>query len=115
MGTPAESWPLQPISCDDHPGRGGLGACQRELGVREPRGEQPPTFAEHQRGDRQQVLIDQARAAMHKLHNLRVQAGPCVAAALAGVREVLGDTDRRAALTLAADSVLVLINTEGAV
>jgi diaminopropionate ammonia-lyase len=61
------------------------------------------------------VTDDQARAAVHRLNELGVPAGPCGGASLAGVREVLRNANHRAALTIAADSVLVLISTEGAV
>jgi diaminopropionate ammonia-lyase len=39
--------------------------------------------------------------------------GPCGAATLAGVRAALSDPERRAALRLPADAVLVLLSTEG--
>ncbi|HEX6757430.1 MAG TPA: diaminopropionate ammonia-lyase [Propionibacteriaceae bacterium] len=60
------------------------------------------------------VTDDQARAAMHRLHELGVPAGPCGGAALAGVREALDDTGHRAALAISDDSALVLISTDGA-
>ena len=59
------------------------------------------------------VTDDQARAATDRLNELRIPAGPCGGAALAGVRKALGDADRRAELAITADSVLVLISTEG--
>jgi diaminopropionate ammonia-lyase len=61
------------------------------------------------------VTDDQARAAMRRLNELGVAAGPCGGAALAGVRTVLEDSDRREALAISEDSALVLISTEGAV
>jgi diaminopropionate ammonia-lyase len=61
------------------------------------------------------VTDDQATAAVHRLNELGVPAGPCGGASLAGVREALGDANHRAALTITPDSVLVLISTEGAV
>jgi diaminopropionate ammonia-lyase len=62
------------------------------------------------------VVTDaQAHAAMQRLHELGVPAGPSAAASLAGVRAVLGETSQRAALAMKADSVVVLISTEGAV
>jgi diaminopropionate ammonia-lyase len=61
------------------------------------------------------VTDDQAMAAVHRLNELGVPAGPCGGASLAGVREALRDANHRAALTITADSVLVLISTEGAV
>ena len=60
------------------------------------------------------VTDDQAVAAMHRLNQLGVAAGPCGGAALAGVRMVLDDSDRRAALAISEDSALVLISTDGA-
>jgi diaminopropionate ammonia-lyase len=59
------------------------------------------------------VTDDQARAAMDRLNELGITAGPCGGAALAGVREALGEADRRAALGIKADSVLMLISTDG--
>jgi diaminopropionate ammonia-lyase len=61
------------------------------------------------------VTDDQACAAMQRLHELGLRAGPSGAAALAGVRAALGESDRRAELAIEADSVVVLISTEGAV
>jgi diaminopropionate ammonia-lyase len=61
------------------------------------------------------ITDDQAMAAVHRLNELGVPAGPCGGASLAGVREALRDADHRAALTITADSVLVLMSTEGAV
>jgi diaminopropionate ammonia-lyase len=61
------------------------------------------------------VTDDQASAAMHRLNQLGVAAGPCGGAALAGARMVLDDSDRRAALAISKDSVLALISTDGAV
>ena len=61
------------------------------------------------------VTDDQARVEMQRLNELGLPAGPCGGAALAGVREVLEYAERRAALAISADSVLVLISTDGAV
>jgi diaminopropionate ammonia-lyase len=61
------------------------------------------------------VTDDQARAAMQQLNELRVPSGPCGGAALAGVREALQYADCRDALPITADSVAVLISTDGAV
>jgi diaminopropionate ammonia-lyase len=61
------------------------------------------------------VTDDQATAAVHRLNELGVPAGPCGGASLAGVREALRNANHRAALTITADSGLVLISTEGAV
>jgi diaminopropionate ammonia-lyase len=61
------------------------------------------------------VTDDQARVEMQRLNELGLPAGPCGGAALAGVREALEYAERRAALAISADSVLVLISTDGAV
>ena len=61
------------------------------------------------------VTDEQARAAMHRLNELGVPAGPCGGASLAGVRAALSDPDHRALLAITADSSLVLISTDGAV
>ncbi|HEU4908349.1 MAG TPA: diaminopropionate ammonia-lyase, partial [Propionibacteriaceae bacterium] len=61
------------------------------------------------------VIDSQAIAAMHRLNELGISAGPCGGAALAGVREALADADHRASLAITADSVLVLISTDGSV
>jgi diaminopropionate ammonia-lyase len=61
------------------------------------------------------VTDDQARAAMQRLHELGVPAGPSAAASLAGVRVMLDDASQRDALATKADSLVVLISTEGAV
>ncbi|HET9778831.1 MAG TPA: diaminopropionate ammonia-lyase [Propionibacteriaceae bacterium] len=61
------------------------------------------------------VTDDQASAAMHRLNELGVAAGPCGGAGLAGVRSALDHTDRRAGLAISEDSVVVLISTDGAV
>jgi diaminopropionate ammonia-lyase len=58
------------------------------------------------------VTDDQAREAMERLGQLGVNAGPCGAASLAGVRIALADADRRAALGVTGDSVVVLLSTE---
>jgi diaminopropionate ammonia-lyase len=61
------------------------------------------------------VTDDQARAAMRRLHERAVAAGPCGGASLAGVSAALGEADRRSALMIGGDSALVLISTDGAV
>ena len=61
------------------------------------------------------VTDEQTRAAMQRLHELGVPAGPSGAASLAGVRAALGEADHCAALATRSDSVVVLISTEGAV
>jgi diaminopropionate ammonia-lyase len=58
------------------------------------------------------VTNDQARAAMERLGQLGVDSGPCGAAALAGVRIALDHAERRAALKVSGDSVVVLLSTE---
>jgi diaminopropionate ammonia-lyase len=58
------------------------------------------------------VTDDQARDAVERLRELVVNAGPCGAASLAGVRIALADADRRAALGVTGDSVVVLLSTE---
>lgn len=59
------------------------------------------------------VTDDAALTASDDLHALGVSSGPCGAASLAGVRAVLGQPDRRDAIGLASDAVVVLISTEG--
>jgi diaminopropionate ammonia-lyase len=61
------------------------------------------------------VSDDQTRAAMRRLNELGIPAGPSAAASLAGVRVALGDPHHRAALAISEESALVLISTEGAV
>ena len=61
------------------------------------------------------VTDDQARLAMQRLHELGIPAGPSGAASLAGVRAALTDAGQRVALAIDADSVVVLISTEGSV
>jgi diaminopropionate ammonia-lyase len=60
------------------------------------------------------VSDDQARAAMQRLNELGIPAGPCGGAALAGVREALAYADRQAELKIRENSVLMLISTDGA-
>jgi diaminopropionate ammonia-lyase len=60
------------------------------------------------------VTDEEAQAAMRRLNELGVPAGPCGGSALAGVHAALGDPDRRAALTINEQSALVLISTDGA-
>jgi diaminopropionate ammonia-lyase len=59
------------------------------------------------------VSDEDALRAVDDLEALGVSAGPCGAAALAGVRAALTDRERRAALHLGPDAVLVLLSTEG--
>lgn len=59
------------------------------------------------------VSDEEALRAVDDLDRLGVSSGPCGAATLAGVRAVLAGRDRRAALRLDRDAVLVLLSTEG--
>jgi diaminopropionate ammonia-lyase len=59
------------------------------------------------------VSDEEALRAVNDLDDLGVSAGPCGAAALAGVRAALTHPERRAALRLGPDAVLVLLSTEG--
>jgi diaminopropionate ammonia-lyase len=62
------------------------------------------------------VTDDDATRAVADLERLGVSSGPCGAATLAGVRAVLGShapAQRRAALALAAEAIIVLLSTEG--
>ena len=69
----------------------------------------------HQAGVDAAVALsdDQTRAALTTLHRLNLDAGPCGAATLAGVREALSTLERRTDLGITPDSVIVLISTEG--
>jgi diaminopropionate ammonia-lyase len=59
------------------------------------------------------VSDDAALHAVDDLAVLGVPSGPCGAATLAGLRAALLDAERRAALQLPGDAVLVLLSTEG--
>jgi diaminopropionate ammonia-lyase len=59
------------------------------------------------------VTDQDALRAVDDLASLGVASGPCGAATLAGVRAALTDPQRRAALQLGPDAVLVLLSTEG--
>lgn len=59
------------------------------------------------------VSDEQARRAVADLGELGVSSGPSDAATLAGVRAALSDSQRRAALDLPPDAVVVLLSTEG--
>lgn len=59
------------------------------------------------------VTDQDALGAVDDLAALGVSSGPCGAATLSGVRAALADPDRRAALQLGTDAVLVLLSTEG--
>jgi diaminopropionate ammonia-lyase len=59
------------------------------------------------------VSDDEALRAVQDLDRLGVRSGPSGAATLAGVRAALSDPQRRAALGLGADAVVVLLSTEG--
>ena len=60
------------------------------------------------------VSDEQARAAVAELAAAGIDAGASGAAALAGAHVALDDSERRAALGLGGDSVVVLLNTESA-
>lgn len=60
------------------------------------------------------VTDEAARRAVADLAGLGVSSGPSGAASLAGVRAVAHSPDRRAAVAMAPDAVVVLLNTEGA-
>lgn len=59
------------------------------------------------------VTDAEALRAVDDLAALGVGSGPCGAATLAGLRAALSDPERRAALRLPDDAVLVLLSTEG--
>ncbi len=60
------------------------------------------------------VVVDDAAAAraVHDLEALGVDAGPCGAASLAGIRALLGDAPRRALAGIRSDATVVLLSTE---
>lgn len=60
------------------------------------------------------VIVDDAQAAtaVHDLEGLGVDAGPCGAASLAGIRAALSDDMRRALSGIGPDAVVVLLSTE---
>jgi diaminopropionate ammonia-lyase len=60
------------------------------------------------------VSDDEAKRAVSDLGMLGLSSGPSGAATLAGVRAALADPQRRAALGVPTDAVVVLISTEGA-
>lgn len=60
------------------------------------------------------VTDEQALAASRELGELGVSSGPCGAATLAGIRQVLTDPGCREGLALPGDAVVVLLSTEGA-
>ncbi|MFK0002709.1 diaminopropionate ammonia-lyase [Paenarthrobacter sp. NPDC090522] len=59
------------------------------------------------------VTEDECRQAVIDLTVLGQDAGPCGAATLAGVRTALKGEDRRRALNIGPESVIVLVSTEG--
>jgi len=69
----------------------------------------------HQAGVDAAVALtdDQTRIDLKVLQNLGVDAGPCGAATLAGVREALSSEIRREEMGITKDSVIVLFSTEG--
>jgi diaminopropionate ammonia-lyase len=58
------------------------------------------------------VSDDETRQAVSDLKGLAVDAGPCGASSLAGVRAVAAHESRRRVVRLTADSVVVLLSTE---
>jgi len=56
---------------------------------------------------------DETRIDLKLLAELGVDAGPCGAATLSGVRKALSTEDRRKELGITKDSVIVLFSTEG--
>ena len=58
------------------------------------------------------ISDDETGDAMDRLRDLGILAGPSGAASLAGVRVALADADRRAALSITDESVVVLLCTE---
>lgn len=61
------------------------------------------------------VTDDQALAAVAEMAGVGVDSGPCGAATLAALRTAAADEDLRATLGLTAESVVVLLNTEGTI
>lgn len=59
------------------------------------------------------VSDEQCRDAVHRLQGLGQDSGPCGAASLAGARELLAQPDVREDLGIDAESVVVLVSTEG--
>ena len=59
------------------------------------------------------VSDDQSRQAVLDLRSLGVDSGPCGAASLAAARALCSDAQRRDDVGLTADSVLLLLSTEG--
>ena len=60
------------------------------------------------------VSDDDARRAVTELAALGISSGPSGAASLAGVRAALSSNERREALRIGPESVVVLLNTEAA-
>ncbi|HEU4807373.1 MAG TPA: diaminopropionate ammonia-lyase [Homoserinimonas sp.] len=58
------------------------------------------------------VSEDEARQAVQDLKDLSVDAGPCGASSLAGIRAVASDPSRRSTISLGDDAVIVLLSTE---
>ncbi|EAR25302.1 diaminopropionate ammonia-lyase [marine actinobacterium PHSC20C1] len=59
------------------------------------------------------VTDAEALTAVKDLATLGVDSGPCGASTLAGARAMLADADRRAALGITDDAIVVLLSTEG--
>ena len=58
------------------------------------------------------VSEDEASRAVRDLKDLDLDAGPCGASSLAGVRAVASDSSRRSTIPLGGDAVVVLLSTE---
>ncbi|MDT0196720.1 diaminopropionate ammonia-lyase [Arthrobacter sp. AB6] len=59
------------------------------------------------------VSEDECRRAVLELQALGLDAGPCGASTLAGLRAALSDNERRRELGITSDSLIVLVSTEG--
>lgn len=59
------------------------------------------------------VSEEDTRTAVRDLERLNVDAGPCGASSLAGVRAVASEPDWRTAASLGPDAVVILVSTEG--
>lgn len=59
------------------------------------------------------VSEDEAARAVHDLEGVDVDAGPCGAATLAGLRALVADPNRRVTTGVGDDAVVLLVSTEG--
>jgi diaminopropionate ammonia-lyase len=73
------------------------------------------SWSTHQAGVDAAVALtdDETRLDLKVLADLGVDAGPCGAATLSGVRKALATPERREELGITGDSVIVLFSTEG--